>query len=154
MRAAHTEVKTTLANIHSAQALHMTDENVYTETLGSSGLGLELPDPANTNSSNFTYGSAAVSGHATAATATTATNGDNKAHVVDDVQYRVVATARRKLAGCATPVTSGQILDTWCLNDNKLITNDKTLSDPDNFSDSGTTARCKDNTNDAIGTGC
>ena len=67
VRAAHTEVKTTLANVHSSQALYMTDQNKYAVGLepkpssgahsnGYLGLGLVLPATANANSSNFVYG--------------------------------------------------------------------------------------------------
>ena len=83
--------------------------------------------------------------------ATATTVSDNKAHVAKQVQYRVVATARRKLAGCATPATSALILDTWCLNDDKLITNKNTNGDK--FS-GGTDDRCNLQANDGIGTGC
>ena len=124
----------------------MTDENVYTTDLvGTSGLGLVLAyKPSSGNdpnpNSNYTYGSKVKSTNFAKADANdSGSNASGTAHVKADVEYRVVATSRRKLAGCASPATG--VLDSWCLDDNKLITN-KTA-----------TGLCKDQTNDG-GTGC
>ena len=51
VKAAHTEVKATLSNIHAAQALHMVDKNEYAPTLAA----IDVPTPGGT----YVFGNAA-----------------------------------------------------------------------------------------------
>ena len=115
MKAAHTEVKSTLANIHAAQALHMTDKNVY------AGDFTDI-DIQTSSDGQFLYGKA-VSNNG--ANAKVSTGDENKIALLGgDVEYFVVAVAEKRLAGCADASKK----EVWCLNDNKLITNERSVA--------------------------
>ena len=133
LKAARTEVKATLANIHGAQELHMVDKNYYSPDLTDIGLDKVVPTVVETSTShvsandtgqNFVYGAIAVApsndanGKFRVGNGTTNSRGTNQ---TDSVEYRIVASAVRKLASCATLVSSHS--DVWCLSDEKLITN-------------------------------
>ena len=111
MRAAHTEVKATLSNIHAAQALHMVDNNEYAQTLAA--VGVNAPD------GTYNFRDAAASASATADAFKL-----QKAAVatVDKSVFLLYASAKKKLAGCSTANTSNAY-DVWCLDHTKLMTN-------------------------------
>ena len=144
-----------MANIHSAQALYMTDENVFTSDLGPAGLGLEI-STATTSNANYKYGSAAVAGGSSPAAGDGLALVDNNgapqgtaAAGQKGVEYLVVATAHRKLAGCAP----ASVLDTWCLDNTKLITNIQANSQNSTFSNNADKCKAATRTVDG-GAGC
>ena len=146
LKAAQTEVKATLANIHGAQELHLVDKNYYAKDLA--GVGLEsLPtkkDDADSSGQNFVYGDkkATVNEAASGITGQFCTSDDGKAcsaAKADGIEYRIVASAIRKLASCAK-LKGGTTSEVWCLNDEKLMTNED--NNKDKFSTSG--KRCEE----------
>ena len=155
IKAAQTEVKATLANIHGAQELHLVDKNYYAVTLAALSLDKSVPAKHASSASdfnatdagqNFVYGNQKLSASGDA-TGTFHVSKDGTATAIaagatTGVEYRIVATAIRKLASCA----AAEKLEAWCLNNNKLITN---KANDDAFSKGGTSnKRCADQTED------
>ena len=133
LKAAQTEVKATLANIHGAQELHLVDKNYYAVTLKGIGLADSIfPTVAQADGAgqNFVYSKEAVNIRVNAAKHTDnsgifkVSNGGAPADgttQTDSISYSIVASATRKLASCATLTNSKS--EVWCLDNNKLITN-------------------------------
>ena len=154
LKAAQTEVKATLANIHGAQELHLVDKNYYSPNLTGIGLHKVVPTvitttsgevSANDTGQNFVYGhkkltAAGASDGNFTTSKDGGTNVANNGKGTDAVEYFMVATAVRKLASCAE---AGK-LEAWCLNNDKLITNTETNGDKW----SGGAARCNTQTED------
>lgn len=97
--AAHAEVKSMLASVHTANELNLFEKNEYESDIKGK---LGIPISAN---SLYTYGSDSNAS-------------DNLAKVTGAVVYELVAKSKQKLASC-----SGSNEDIWCLNHNKLMTN-------------------------------
>ena len=135
LKAAYTEAKATLANIHGAQELYLVDKNHYAPDLAGVGLG-SLPtdkNAADAAGQNFMYGALPTGGlkfH------TSADGGAGSPGGADGVEYFLLATAVRKLASCAR----SSVVDTWCLDDQKLITNNRAAAANSKFS--GGTKKC------------
>ena len=139
IKAAQTEVKTTLANVHGAQELHLVDKNFYAKDLAGVGLG-SLPtnkSAADALGQNFMYG-ASTAGGLEFCTSSDGTKCDPAK--ADGVEYLLVATAVRKLASCAR----ASALETWCLDDKKLITNSKQAAAGSHFSSGTSVKKCND----------
>ena len=113
VKAAHTEVKATLSNLHAAQALHMVENNEYAATLAA----IDVPTPGGT----YVFGNVAT---VTASSATTILDNFNlqkAAGTADTSVFHIYASAKKKLAGCASNSTAP--FDVWCLDYNKHMSN-------------------------------
>ena len=109
VKAAHTEVKATLSNIHAAQALYMVDNNEYAADLAA----IDVPTPGGT----YVFGDAAN---------ITASNGNfnrfqSDGSTADNSRFYIYASAPKKLAGCSSVASAPY--DVWCLDYEKHMSN-------------------------------
>ena len=111
MKAAHTEVKATLSNMHAAQALYMVDNNEYAADFTT----LKVPKPGGT----YDYSDAASSGTADTFKLEKQVSGTP---TLDKSVFQLYASASKKLAGCSNAATSAPF-DVWCLDHTKHMSN-------------------------------
>lgn len=99
---AHAEVKTRFAAIHSAQELWLLENNSYTEDV-EYDLGFTFPAD-----DKYLYLDDQIR----------TPSGIAKAKVINHVEFQMVALSKQRLASC-----SKAAVDTWCLTQEKVITN-------------------------------
>lgn len=99
VKAAHTEVKTALAAVHTAQALHLLEENQYAPDTAQD-LGIQFPSDG-----QYKYGNSPTDAHG------------NVKLSAGNSAYELFAHTG-KLASCSKKAT-----DVWCLNHHKTMTN-------------------------------
>lgn len=104
-KAAQTEVKAMLSAIHTAQELNLMEKGQYAANIRND-LGILISGDA-----LYKYGP---------------NPGDDTKTVypsASNLQYRLIATAKNKLASCTRLTANANDRDTWCLNHDKFLSN-------------------------------
>ena len=111
--AAQSEAQSTLSSIYTLQQLRFVEDSAYTSVLGTGAGGLGYVP---SNDSRYDYATKAYKKNGTA-------DGDAS----DSTRFKATAASKAALASCIAP-TTGDLKDRWCVNENKTLTNDESVS--------------------------